>query len=453
MSEPRPDEPLRVALLGCGVVGSAVARLLTQHRDDLAARVGRPARHRRHRRAPPRPRPQRPRPSTRRCSPTDAEDLVTRADVVVEVIGGIEPARALILRAMKHGASVVTANKALLAQDGPTLYAAAQDAGVDLYYEAAVAGAIPLLRPAARVARRRRRPPRARHRQRHDQLRPRQDGHDRRQLRTTPSSRPRRWATPRPTPPPTSRASTPPPRPRSSRRLAFHTRVSGADVHREGITEVTAADVRPRPRRWTRVVKLLAICERTARRRVSRPRPPGDDPEVAPAGRRPRGVQRGLRRGRRRRPADVLRPRRGRRPDRLRGPRRRRRRRPAPGRRRPRTGGVRLRRPADPADGPGPDAVPHQPRRGRPPGCPRRRSRRPSPSTASPSRRSASRSSRPPATRGPTGAPAWSSSRIRRPTPRSSATVEALAAMPDRPRRRLGHARRRVLTWLTSGAA
>ena len=78
---------------------------------------------------------------------TDAEDLVTRADVVVEVIGGIEPARSLILRAMEHGASVVTANKALLAADGPTLYAAAADHGVDLYYEAAVAGAIPLLRP------------------------------------------------------------------------------------------------------------------------------------------------------------------------------------------------------------------------------------------------------------------------------------------------------------------
>ena len=78
---------------------------------------------------------------------TDADELVTRADVVVEVIGGIEPARSLILRAMEHGASVVTANKALLAEDGPALYAAAAEHGVDLYYEAAVAGAIPLLRP------------------------------------------------------------------------------------------------------------------------------------------------------------------------------------------------------------------------------------------------------------------------------------------------------------------
>ena len=63
------------------------------------------------------------------------------------MIGGIEPARSLILSAMQHGASVVSANKALLAEAGPTLYAAADAHGVDLYYEAAVAGAIPILRP------------------------------------------------------------------------------------------------------------------------------------------------------------------------------------------------------------------------------------------------------------------------------------------------------------------
>jgi homoserine dehydrogenase len=66
---------------------------------------------------------------------------------VIEVVGGIEPARSLLLRAIEHGASVVTANKALLAQDGPTLYAAADAAGVDVYFEAAVAGAIPIVRP------------------------------------------------------------------------------------------------------------------------------------------------------------------------------------------------------------------------------------------------------------------------------------------------------------------
>lgn len=78
---------------------------------------------------------------------TDSAELVTRADIVVELIGGIEPARTLILSAIAHGASVVTANKALLAAHGPELYSAADEAGVDLYFEAAVAGAIPLLRP------------------------------------------------------------------------------------------------------------------------------------------------------------------------------------------------------------------------------------------------------------------------------------------------------------------
>src|SRR5690606_370235 len=78
---------------------------------------------------------------------TDAAELVTRADIVIEVIGGIEPARTLLLSAMAHGASVVTANKALLAEDGPALYDAAGEHGVDIYFEAAVAGAIPILRP------------------------------------------------------------------------------------------------------------------------------------------------------------------------------------------------------------------------------------------------------------------------------------------------------------------
>jgi homoserine dehydrogenase len=79
----------------------------------------------------------------------DAEALVTREDVdlVIEVIGGIEPARSLILAALRHGASVVTANKTLLAADGAALFEAAERAGADLYFEAAVAGAIPIIRP------------------------------------------------------------------------------------------------------------------------------------------------------------------------------------------------------------------------------------------------------------------------------------------------------------------
>ncbi|KAA6220537.1 homoserine dehydrogenase [Streptomyces filamentosus] len=138
--------PLKVALLGCGVVGSEVARIMTTHADDLAARIGAPV----ELAGVAVRRPDKVRggidPS---LITTDATALVKRGDidVVVEVIGGIEPARTLITTAFEHGASVVSANKALLAQDGATLYASAQQHGQDLYYEAAVAGAIPLIRP------------------------------------------------------------------------------------------------------------------------------------------------------------------------------------------------------------------------------------------------------------------------------------------------------------------
>src|SRR5919206_2590409 len=139
------SDALKVALLGCGTVGGAVLRLLTDQSDDLAARIGRPVevagvavrRPDRHPGVPA------------GLLTTDAHELVTRDDVdlVVEVIGGIEPARGLLLAAIGAGKSVVSANKALLAEDGVALHAAAGEAGVDLYYEAAVAGAIPLLRP------------------------------------------------------------------------------------------------------------------------------------------------------------------------------------------------------------------------------------------------------------------------------------------------------------------
>ena len=138
------NAPIRVALLGCGTVGSQVVRLLRDQAADLAARVGAPvelagvAVRRPHKHA-----------ELGELLTTDAPGLVTRADVdvVVEVIGGIEPARTLLLEALKSGKSVVTANKALLAEDGPALAEAADASGADLYYEASVAGAIPLLRP------------------------------------------------------------------------------------------------------------------------------------------------------------------------------------------------------------------------------------------------------------------------------------------------------------------
>jgi len=140
--------PVRVALLGCGVVGSEVVRLLHEHAPDLSARIGAPlelvgiAVRRVGRQRPALP-----------VDPSlftaDALGLVKRddVDVVVEVVGGIEPARGWLVEALRAGKSVVTANKALLAEDGATLHDAAAEGNADLYYEAAVAGAIPLLRP------------------------------------------------------------------------------------------------------------------------------------------------------------------------------------------------------------------------------------------------------------------------------------------------------------------
>jgi len=254
-----PGAPLRVALLGCGVVGSAVATRLVESADDLAARVGA-------RlelvgiavRRPNRPRPDVPVDPS--LFTADADELVTRADVVIEVIGGIEPARSLILRAMEHGASVVSANKALLAEDGPTLYAAADAHDVDLYYEAAVAGAIPILRP----------------------IRESLAGDDVHRVlgivngttnfvldkmdttgagfaETVEQAQALGYAEADPTADVEGFDAAAKAAILAS--LAFHTRVSSLDVHREGITEVTAGDIQAASE-MDCVVKLLAICER-----------------------------------------------------------------------------------------------------------------------------------------------------------------------------------------------
>jgi homoserine dehydrogenase len=253
-------QPLKVALLGCGVVGSEVARRLTSQASDLAARVGADVdlvgigvRS-----------PDRARSGIDpTLLTTDLAGLVTRTDVdvVVELMGGLEPARELVLTALKRGASVVTANKALLAVHGAELYEAADAAGVDLYYEASVAGAIPLLRPlreslvgdnvsrvlgivngttnfiltkmdetGADFA---------------DALAEAQalgyaeadptadvEGHDAAAKAAILAA------------------------------LAFHSRVTLADVHCEGISAVTAEDVAT-ARAMGHVIKLLAICERS----------------------------------------------------------------------------------------------------------------------------------------------------------------------------------------------
>ncbi|HAM24493.1 MAG TPA: homoserine dehydrogenase, partial [Actinobacteria bacterium] len=135
-----------MALLGCGVVGSQVARLLRDNADELEQRCG--------------ARleligalvqdPTKPRDGIPASLLTaDADEVLQSGapDIVVELIGGIEPARSLLLRAIAAGASVVTANKALLAHDGATVHDAAAQQGVDVAFEASVAGAIPLLRP------------------------------------------------------------------------------------------------------------------------------------------------------------------------------------------------------------------------------------------------------------------------------------------------------------------
>lgn len=140
------DEPLKVVLLGSGTVGTQVARLILEHGDDFAARIGRPleligiAVRDLSRQRPGLPAD---------LFTDDPQGLIDRgeADIVIELIGGIDPARQLILSAIEHGASVVTANKALLAAHGEEIFDAAELAGVDVYYEAAVAGAIPIIRP------------------------------------------------------------------------------------------------------------------------------------------------------------------------------------------------------------------------------------------------------------------------------------------------------------------
>ena len=138
-------EKIKVALLGAGNVGSQAARILVEDNAVLEKRIGAPVEligiavrdtnASRHWNADP------------SLYTTDAESLIDAADVVIELTGGIEPARTRILRAWKAGKSVVSGNKALLAKHGVELQAAADESGAQLSYEAAVAGAIPILRP------------------------------------------------------------------------------------------------------------------------------------------------------------------------------------------------------------------------------------------------------------------------------------------------------------------
>ncbi|HEX8510125.1 MAG TPA: homoserine dehydrogenase, partial [Propionibacteriaceae bacterium] len=182
-----------------------------------------------------------------------------------EVIGGIEPARSLILSALAHGSSVVTANKALLAEDGATLFAAAEKAGVDLYFEASVAGAIPIIRPLREslVG---------------DEITSvigivngttnfildKMDLEGAGFAETLAEAQSLGYAEADPTADIEGFDAAAKAAILSS--LAFHTRVTGADVYREGITEVSSSDI-VSAREMGCVVKLLAICQLS----------PGDD--------------------------------------------------------------------------------------------------------------------------------------------------------------------------------
>jgi homoserine dehydrogenase len=249
---------LRLALLGCGVVGTEVVRLLREQADDLAARVGVPLElagiavrrlDKRREGVPP------------ELLTTDAMDLVTAddVDIVVEVIGGLEPARGLLLAAMKSGKSVVTANKALLAEDGATLFGAAREYGVDIYYEASVAGAIPLLRPLRESLV-------GDHVQRvmgivngtTNYILDQMDSSGAGFAEALGEAQALGYAEADPTADVDGFDAAAKAAILAS--LAFHTRVTAADVHREGITDVTAADIASAVQMGS-VVKLLAIAE------------------------------------------------------------------------------------------------------------------------------------------------------------------------------------------------
>ena len=251
---------LKVAVLGCGSVGSQVVRLLQEQAGDLEARVGAPV--------------ELVGVAVRRLDAarevevpeglltTDAAGLVARDDVdlVVEVIGGIEPARSLILSALESGASRWSPpTRPCSPRTGPTLFEAAEKAGRDLYYEAAVAGAIPILRPLRESL--------AGDRVTRvlgivngttNFILDKMDTSGAGFAEALEEAQELGYAEADPTADVEGFDAAAKAAILAS--LAFHSRVTAADVYREGITEVTAADVQS-AREMGSVVKLLAICE------------------------------------------------------------------------------------------------------------------------------------------------------------------------------------------------
>ena len=123
-------DPVRIGVLGAGTVGGAFLELVRDRASAVQAAAGR-------------------RPEVAgvlRRSDGDFDEILASSDVVVELIGGTDPAREYVLRALREGRHVVSANKQLIAQHGDELFDAARDAGVQLRFEAAVAGVIPVIR-------------------------------------------------------------------------------------------------------------------------------------------------------------------------------------------------------------------------------------------------------------------------------------------------------------------
>ncbi|MGJ4086534.1 homoserine dehydrogenase [Corynebacterium macclintockiae] len=248
-----------VALLGMGTVGAEVLRLLEERSEEFAARIGGPLEVR----GIAVSNLSKPRPGVDQEKLTDdALSLVGRDDIdlVIEVIGGIDYPREVVLAALRSGKSVVTANKALIAAHADELSAAADESGVDLFFEAAVAAAIPVVGPLRRSL--------AGDKVNQvmgivngttnfilDAMYSRGASYDEMLAEATelgyaeadPSADVDGFDA-------ASKAAI-------LASLAFHTRVSGGDVHTEGIRDITVADIEA-AKAANSTIKLLAICER-----------------------------------------------------------------------------------------------------------------------------------------------------------------------------------------------
>ncbi len=252
------DNPIGIAVLGMGNVGTEVVRILRDHAEDLQARVGAPVVLRGiavRRKGIDRGVPD-------ELLTTDADALVARddVDIVVEVIGGIDRPRELILAALNSGKSVVTANKALLADYTGEIAEAAERHRADLYFEAAVAGAIPVVRPLMQSLA-------------GDRVNRvvgilngttnfilsamDETGADYAESLAEASRLGYAEADPTADVEGFDAAA----KAAILASLAFHTRVTAADVYREGISKVTAEDLAT-ARAFDCTVKLLALCER-----------------------------------------------------------------------------------------------------------------------------------------------------------------------------------------------